>query len=92
MPIEYLFFYMYKIIFQYTNDERFYQVGSIYKSSNNEIEDVMIVPTDGFFSKICFETDDLNEAERVIAHLNSSVLNSKKTNHIDLNTIQICEV
>ena len=83
---------MYNIIFQHTNDKRFYQVGSIYKSSNNEIEDVMIVPTDGFFSKICFETDDLNEAERVIAHLNTSVLNSKKTNHIDLNTIQICEV
>lgn len=83
---------MYKIIFQYTNDKRFYQVGSIYKSSNNKIEDVMIVPTDGFFSKISFETDDLNEAERVIAHLNSSTINSKKTNHIDLNTIQICEV
>lgn len=83
---------MYKIIFQYTNDKRFYQVGSINKSSNNEIEDVMIVPTDGFFSKICFETDDLNEAERVKTHLTNSVLNSKKTNHIDLNTIQICEV
>lgn len=83
---------MYNIIFQYTNDKRFYQVGSIYKSSNNEIEDVMIVPTDGFFSKICFETDDLNEAKRVIAHLNTSVLNSKRTNHVDLNTIQICEV
>ncbi len=84
--------YMYNIIFQYTNDKRFYQVGSINKSSNNEIEDVMIVPTDGFFSKICFETDDLNEAERVKTHLNTSVLNSKTTNHIDLNTIQICEV
>lgn len=83
---------MYKIIFQYTNDKRFYQVGSINKSSNNEIEDVMIVPTDGFFSKICFETDDLNEAERVKTHLTNSVLNSKTTNHIDLNTIQICEV
>ena len=83
---------MYKIIFQYTNDERTYQVGSVNKSSNNEIEDVMIVPTDGFFSRIYFETDDLNEAERVIAHLNTSTINSKKTNHIDLNTIQICEV
>lgn len=70
----------------------FIKLGSIYKSSNNEIEDVMIVPSEGLFSKICFETDDLNEAERVKAHLNTSTINSKKTNHIDLNTIQICEV
>lgn len=83
---------MYKIIFQYTNDKRTYQVGSINKSSDNEIEDIMIVPTDGFFSNICFKTDDLNEAERIKTHLNSSVLNCNKTNHIDLNSIKICEV
>lgn len=52
----------------------------------------MIVPSEGFFSKICFETDDLNEAERIKTHLINSVINNKKSNHIDLNTIQICEV
>lgn len=52
---------MYKIILKYNNDYRTYQLGSIKYDSFNNIGDMMIVPTDGFFSTICFTTDDINE-------------------------------
>ena len=80
---------MYKIIFKYNNDDRAYQVGSIKYDSFNNIEEMMIVPTDGFFSTICFTTDDINEAERIKTRLQSTSLESRNSNHIIVDSIKI---
>lgn len=80
---------MYKIILKYNNDYRTYQLGSIKYDSFNNIGDMMIVPTDGFFSTICFTTDDINEAERIKTRLQSTSLESRNSNHIIVDSIKI---